>query len=87
MVDILVTMSEARAKLLRTDGGQAVQLPQEFRFPEGQSEVLVRREGNRVVLEPVDDWPESFRACLGAWTEEIERPTQSSLDELRDPFA
>lgn len=51
-----------------------MQLPRDFRFPEGQSEVLVRREGNRVILEPIDEWPEDFRACLGAWTEEIERP-------------
>jgi virulence-associated protein VagC len=79
-------MSNARAKLLRTGGSQAVQLPQEFRFPEEQSEVLVRREGNRLILEPIEEWPEDFRACLGAWSEEIERPIQTTLDELRDRF-
>jgi virulence-associated protein VagC len=68
-----------RAKLFQNGGSQAVRLPRECRFPAGQREVLVRREGERVILEPVDkldEWPEVFRACLGAWTEDIERPNQ-----------
>lgn len=80
-------MTPARAKLFQNGGSQAVRLPRECRFPEGQREVLVRREGGRVILEPVDEWPPAFRACLGAWTEDIERPKQRSIQKLRDPFA
>lgn len=79
-------MTPARAKLFQNGGSQAVRLPRECRFPEGQREVLVRREGGRVILEPVDEWPAVFRACLGGWTGEIERPKQRSLRKLRDPF-
>jgi antitoxin VapB len=79
-------MTATRAKLFQNGGSQAVRLPRECRFPEGQREVLVRREGGRVILEPVDEWPQAFRACLGAWTEEIERPKQRSIQKLRDPF-
>ena len=39
-----------RAKLFKTGGSQAVRLPRAYRF-QGQTEVLIRREGNRVVLE------------------------------------
>jgi len=39
-----------RAKLFRTGGSQAVRLPRAYRF-QGQTEVLIRREGKRVVLE------------------------------------
>jgi antitoxin VapB len=39
-----------RAKLFRTGGSQAVRLPRAYRF-DGQTEVLIRREGTRVVLE------------------------------------
>jgi antitoxin VapB len=39
-----------RAKLFKTGGSQAVRLPRAYRF-EGQKEVLIRREGKRVVLE------------------------------------
>jgi virulence-associated protein VagC len=38
-----------RAKLFRTGGSQAVRLPRSYRFQ--GSEVVIRREGNRVVLE------------------------------------
>jgi antitoxin VapB len=80
-------MKRARAKLFRNGGSQAVRLPKECRFGTGQREVLVHREGHRVILEPVDEWPDAFRACLGAWHEEIPRPKQESLSELPVPFA
>lgn len=46
--------------------------------------MVVRREGRRVILEPVDVWPASFARCLGAWREEIERPGQVALQDLED---
>ena len=45
------SLSEARAKLFTHGGSQAVRLPKAFRF-EG-TEVLIRKQGNAVVLEPV----------------------------------
>lgn len=75
-------MRRARAKLFKNGGSQAVRLPKECRFPDGEREVTVHREGRRVVLEPADEWPASFRACLGVWSEPIERPSGSP----RDPF-
>jgi virulence-associated protein VagC len=41
-----------RAKLFKTGGSQGVRLPHRYRF-EGQREVLIRRQGNAVVLESV----------------------------------
>lgn len=40
-----------RAKLFKSGGSQAVCLPREYPF-EGQEEVLVYRQCNRVILEP-----------------------------------
>ena len=79
-------MKTARAKLFQNGASQAVRLPKECRFT-AQREVLVRREGRRVILEPVDEWSEKFRACLGAWAGEIPRPRQRHIRDLRDPFA
>lgn len=79
-------MKAARAKLFRNGGSQAVRLPKECRFAES-GEVLVRREGRRVILEAADEWPEAFRACLGAWPGQIPRPKQKRLKDLPDPFA
>lgn len=46
---------EIRAKLFTHGGSQAVRLPKAFRF-EG-AEVNVRREGDKVILEPVREKP------------------------------
>lgn len=75
-----------RAKLFQNGGSQAVRLPRSCRFPEDQGEVVVRREGRKVILEPVDEWPAAFERCLGAWSEPIERPKSPRLRELEDPF-
>ena len=79
-------MKAARAKLFQNGGSQAVRLPKECRFT-AQGEVLVRREGRRVILEAADEWPARFRLCLGAWPERIPRPKQRRVRDLRDPFA
>lgn len=76
-----------RAKLFQNGGSQAVRLPKECRFPDGQREVLVHQEGRRVILEPVEEWSEEFLGCLGAWTEDIPRPPQVPETDLKDPFA
>ena len=39
------------AKLFRNGNSQAVRLPQEFRFK--GDEVLIRKEGDAVILEPI----------------------------------
>jgi antitoxin VapB len=75
-----------RAKLFQNGGSQAVRLPKGCRFPENDTEVTVRREGRRVILEPVDEWPSEFVACLGSWKGTIPRPKQRGLRKLRDVF-
>ena len=74
-----------RAKLFRNGGSQAVRLPKSCTFPSGR-EVLVSREGRRVILEPADEWPAAFVNCLGQWREPIELPAQTPLSKVRDPF-
>lgn len=55
-----------RAKLFKSGGSQAVRLPKEFRF-EGEEEVLVSRQGDRVILEPVKrTWSRKFLALGGS---------------------
>ena len=79
-------MKGFRTKLFQNGGSQAVRLPKECRFT-GQREVVVHREGRRVIIEPTDEWSDKFRACLGTWSGEIPRPKQRQLRDLRDPFA
>ena len=50
----------ATAKVFRNGRSQAVRLPKEFRF-EGD-EVSIRRDGRRVILEPLKrrSWPKGY---------------------------
>jgi antitoxin VapB len=58
-------MSE-RAKLFRNGGSQAVRLPKKYRF-EGRTEVLIRRDGKRVVLEEAKKtWSRRFLELAGS---------------------
>ena len=78
-------MKAARAKLFQNGGSQAVRLPKACRFAT-QREVLVRRDGRRVILEPADEWSAEFRTCLGSVSEDIPRPKQAKVANLRNPF-
>jgi len=78
-------MKRARAKLFPNGGSQAVRLPKECRFA-GEREVLVHREGRRVILEPVDEWSQAFRSSLGSWQGDIPRPKQQKISDVADPF-
>ena len=51
---------ETIAKLFKNGRSQAVRLPKEFRFK--GAEVKIRKEGSKVVLEPLEtsDWPADF---------------------------
>lgn len=75
-----------RAKVFWNGRSQAVRLPKEFRF-EGD-EVLVRREGEAVILEPVPrrDWPDGFWERLNELRENLELPEIEPLAaRLLDP--
>jgi antitoxin VapB len=55
-----------RAKLFKSGGSQAVRLPKEYRFQDAE-EVLIYRQGRRVVLEPVQrGWSRKFLALAGS---------------------
>jgi virulence-associated protein VagC len=55
-----------RAKLFEIDGDQAVLLPEEYQF-KGQEEVVIYREGFRIVLEPVKRaWSRDFLELIGS---------------------
>jgi antitoxin VapB len=75
-----------RAKIFQNGGSQAVRLPKSCRFDDGQEEVIVRRVGKKVILEPADVWSEAFLECLGAWKQDIQRPPQKTIGGKKNPF-
>lgn len=75
-----------RAKIFQNGGSQAVRLPKSCRFNDDLDEVIVKRRGKQVILEPADEWPAEFLECLGAWKEEIPRPPGRVIGSRKDPF-
>ena len=67
------------AKLVESADGQTVQLPQGLRLP--GREVLVRRQGASLILEPVglSAWPEGFFSAIRIDDRGFERPPQGDL--------
>ena len=78
--------SEYRAKLFWTGGSQAVRLPRECRFPRDAAEVVARRDGDRVVLEPSDEWPKTVLDCIGKLDDDLARLDQTPITDFPDPF-
>ena len=68
-----------RAKIFWTGRSQAVRLPKEFRF--ASDTVLVRREGNAVVLEPVDDWPDGYVESFAGVPDDFARSPPGKLEK------
>jgi antitoxin VapB len=73
-----------RAKLFPNGRSQAVRLPKAFRLP--GNEVLVHREGRRVILEPIEDPPRDVHGWpLGLWDRLAELRRELTDDDYRVP--
>jgi virulence-associated protein VagC len=66
------------AKIFWNGNSQSVRLPEELRFEAGVEEVAIRREGERIILEPVksEEWPADFWRAFEGMPEGFERPAQ-----------
>jgi antitoxin VapB len=76
-------MKTKRARVFWTGRSQAVSLPKEFRF--NTDTVLVRREGQTVVLEPASEWPEGWVESFTGVPDDFIRPKQGKV-EKRPPL-
>ena len=72
------------AKLFKNGNSQAVRLPMEYRF-EGK-EVLIYREGSRVVLQSIDsNWNEFF-ACKKSVSDDFMADRKDNAPQKRELF-
>ena len=70
-------------QIVETSQGQAVPLPDEFRF--ATLTVSIRREGDAVILEPVKPahWPEHFFEDIHIDDPDFARPPQGTIPPVR----
>jgi len=80
MIDTKAIVNE-RAKIFWTGRSQAVRLPKQFRFD--ATEVSVRREGDSVILEPLNEWPVGWVASFTSHGTKFERAPQGQLDKRK----
>lgn len=64
------------AKLFKNGRNQAIRIPRDFEL-EGE-EVLMHREGNRLIVEPIS--PKSFAELFAGW-----KPLDDGLSDNEDP--
>ena len=75
----------SRAKVFFSGGSQAVRLPKAFRF-ENQAEVLISRDGDRVILEPAQSrWSRAFLELSGT-APDFPYPAEPPPDEPGPDF-
>ena len=75
-MDRPATDAPATAKVFWSGRSQAVRLPKAFRF-EG-TEVRIRREGDRVILEPVERGWDWLDAAVGPVDEDFARAAEDA---------
>lgn len=69
---------ERHVRLFRNGRNQAVRIPREFELPGAAA--VIRKEGNRLILEP--EPPQPLLALLSTW-----EPLDEGLPEIQDPPA
>ena len=69
------------AKLFRNNRSQAVRIPVEFELPGDR--VLIHREGNKLVLEPVSR-PSNIVELLAQWRQEPPLGPQDQFPDVYD---
>lgn len=73
------------AKIFKNGQSQAVRLPKEFRL--SGTEVLIKKQGNSIILTPIDDKPwQELIESLGQFTEDFmstrNQPKNQSREDL-----
>lgn len=71
-------------KLFRNNRSQAVRIPVEFELPGDR--VLIHRDGDRLVLEPVKA-PTTLNELLAAWREEPPLAPEDDFPDIEDVAA
>ena len=74
------TTAPKEAKLFRNNRSQAVRIPVEFELP--GDKVLISREGDRLVIEPVRK--SGLTALLAQWAKEPPLGSEDEFPEIDD---
>jgi antitoxin VapB len=77
----LLSSRPREAKLFRNNRSQAVRIPVEFELPGDR--VLIRREGGKLIIEPVTK-PTTIIDLLAEWKKEAPLGPEDQFPEIED---
>jgi antitoxin VapB len=69
------SLPQRKVRLFRNNRNQAIRIPVEFELP--GTEAIIRRDGNRLIIEPVAK--QGLAALLDSWT-----PMEDIFPEIED---
>lgn len=72
-------MKSKKVKVFWMGRSQAIRLPKEFRFE--TDAVLVRREGQAVIVEPAHDWPDKYVESFAGIPDDFTRPAPGVVEK------
>lgn len=78
----LVDSPTRQVRLFRNGANQAVRIPKEFELP--GKDAVIHREGNRLIIEPIQTKPEKGTAAAMLWALAEIRKLGPSEDEFPD---
>ncbi|MES2832497.1 MAG: antitoxin [Pseudomonadota bacterium] len=81
MLNILTPARSKEAKLFRNNRSQAVRIPVEFELPGDR--VLIRREGSKLIIEPVTG-PTNIAELLAEWRKEAALEPEDQFPVIDD---
>ena len=75
--------AERHARIFKNGRSRAVRIPKEFDFP--GDEVIISKDGDRLIIRPLEDRAERLRALLAQWREQPPLGPDDEFPEIDDP--
>ena len=76
--------AERHVRIFKNGRSRAIRIPKEFDFP--GDEAIIRKEGERIVIEPIEDRVAKLRALLARWRSEGPIDDDDNPFDFDDPF-
>ena len=75
--------AERHVRIFKNGRSRAVRIPKEFDFP--GDEAIIHKDGNRLIIQPVEDRAARLRNLLDQWRQEPPLGPQDEFPEIDDP--
>jgi antitoxin VapB len=75
--------AERHVRIFKNGRSRAVRIPKEFEFP--GDEAIISKDGDRLIIRPIEDRAARLRALLARWRKEPPLGPEDEFPEIDDP--